>query len=186
MGMEERTFYPVCPNRNVAEAFDCFLGPDSCQLDRFLNDQRVHRVSRARALVRAYRRRAYAGATLGIRTVAQVIPKGVTAMRTIAQVVPMGVTVGRRVAQVIPKAITDLNLILTLGWISAWISATWAFSVLAWASNILLHHAQVWLPRGWREGRAVAAVLARRAARLLRRTEGRYAVPPPQRQLILF
>jgi hypothetical protein len=117
----------------------------------------MHRASRAFTIVRAHSRRAYAGAAQGLRAVALVIP----------------------------KAITDLNLILTLGWISAWISATWAFAVLGWASNILLYHARVWLPRGWRYGSAAAAALGRRAAQLRRRTEGRYAAHP-QRQLILF
>jgi hypothetical protein len=155
--MQERVLYPVCPHRNVSEAFECFLGPDSCHLDRFLDDQRSHRASRTFVLMRAQGRRAYAGAARGLHAVALVIP----------------------------KAVTDLNLILTLGWMTAWISGSLAFSALTWASNILLHHAGVWLPRGWRHGRAAAAALARRATQLLRRPERRYAADP-QRQLILF
>jgi hypothetical protein len=107
--------------------------------------------------MRARGRRAYAGAARGLHAVALVFP----------------------------KAVTDLNLILTLGWLTAWISASLAFSALAWASNILLHHAGVWLPRGWRHGSAAAATLAHRATQLLRRTKRRYAADP-QRQLILF
>ena len=153
--MQERTVYPVCPHRNVSEAFECFLGPDSRHLDRFLEDQRTHRVGKARARARAQGRRAYAGAARGLQTVILVIP----------------------------KAITDLNLILTLGWITVWIPASWAFATLAWASKILLYHARVWLPRGWYRGSAAATALGRRAAQLLRRTEDPYSAHP-QRQLI--
>jgi hypothetical protein len=153
--MEQRAFYPVCPHRNVSEAFECFLGPDSRHLDRFLEDQHRSQAARALELVRARGRRAYAGTALVLRAVALVIP----------------------------KAITDLNLILTLGWISAWISATFAYATLAWASKILLRHARIWLPRGWRRGSAAAAALGRRAAQLRRRIEDRYSANP-QRQLI--
>ena len=153
--MQERALYPVCPHRNVSEAFECFLGPDSRHLDRFLEDQRTSRAGRALDLVRARGRRAYAGTARALRVAGLVIP----------------------------KAITDLNLILTLAWISAWISATWAFATLAWASQIVLRHGRVWLPRGWRRGSAVAAALGRKAARLRRRIEERYSANP-QRQLI--
>jgi hypothetical protein len=153
--MEQRTLYPVCPHRNVPAAFECFLGPDSRHLDRFLEDQRMDRAGRALASLRAQGRRVYAGAVGGLRGVALVIP----------------------------KAVADLNLILTLGWISAWISATWAFAALVWAWKILVYNGRIWLPRGWHHGSAAAAALARRAAQLLRRTEGRYAANP-QRQLI--
>jgi len=153
--MEERALYPVCPHRNVSEAFECFLGPDSRHLDRFLEAQRRNRAGRALDLVRARSRRAYAGTARVLHAVALVIP----------------------------KAIADLNLILTLGWISAWISASWGFATLALASKILLRHARVWLPRGWRRGSAVAAALGRKAARLRRRIEERYSANP-QRQLI--
>jgi hypothetical protein len=152
--MEEQTIYPVCPHRNVAEAFDCFLGPDSRQLDRFLEDQRAYRARTVLRLLRVQGRRAYAGAALGMR----------------------------EVASVIPKAITDLNLILTLGWITAWISATWVFAAFVWAWKILLYNARVWLPRGRYSASAAAAVLGRRVAQL-RRTEDRYAANP-QRLLI--
>src|ERR1700687_1747899 len=144
--MEEQTIYPVCPHRNVTAAFECFLGPDLRHLDRFFEDQRTHRASRALRRVRAQGRRAYAGAARGLRAVALVTP----------------------------KAVADLNLILTLAWISAWISATWAFAVVVWAWKILLYHARIWLPRGWRRGSAAVAALGRRAAQLRRRTEGRY------------
>jgi hypothetical protein len=153
--MEEQTIYPVCPHRNVPAAFECFLGPDSRHLDRFLETQRMHRASRALALVTEQGRRAYGGAARGLRTVALVIP----------------------------KAVADLNLILTLAWISAWISATWAFAILVWAWKILQYHGRVWLPRGWYRGGATAAAIGRRAAQLLR--EGRHS-ENPQRQLILF
>jgi hypothetical protein len=153
--MEPRAFYPVCPHRNVSEAFECFLGPDSRHLDRFLEDQRTSRAAKALELVRARGRRAYAGSARALRAVVLVTP----------------------------KAVTDLNLILTLAWISAWLSATFAFAALAWASKILLRHARIWLPRGWRRGSAAAAALGRRAARLRRRIEDRYSANP-QRQLI--
>ena len=34
--------YPVCPDRNVDAAFECFFGPDSGNLKRFSGDQRRH------------------------------------------------------------------------------------------------------------------------------------------------
>ena len=36
--MDAQTMYPVCPHRNVAAAYQRFLGPDSCGIERFFGD----------------------------------------------------------------------------------------------------------------------------------------------------
>jgi hypothetical protein len=136
----EKRMYPVCPHRNVAAAFECFFGPDSRSLDRFLEVQRMRRTAEvmrrtaeAVARARAQGRRARAGAVRGLKSGALVIS----------------------------KAVADLNLLLNLGWIAAF----YAFSALAWAAKFLLYQARLWLPRGWRRGNDAVAVLGRWAAR---------------------
>ena len=59
--MDEETLYPVCPDRNVVAAFQCFLGPDSRGLDRFLGDERIHWSDDALLIVQARGRWALAG-----------------------------------------------------------------------------------------------------------------------------
>lgn len=39
--MEEQTLYRVCPHRNVAAAYQRFLGPDSGGIERFFGDERI-------------------------------------------------------------------------------------------------------------------------------------------------
>lgn len=59
--MHEEIRYPVCPHRNVAAAFQRFLGPDSGGLERFFPDERLQRVDGTLLIVRE-RRKAIAGA----------------------------------------------------------------------------------------------------------------------------
>src|SRR4051794_10314777 len=110
--MEEQTLYRVCPERNVEAAFACFLGPDSGSLERFLEDHRTHwrdavrvvRTHGGRAL--AHGAHAFAGAVHPMRQGAQSLRKGVA----------------------------DLNLVLTL----LWMSACYALLTLAWASRTVV------------------------------------------------
>jgi hypothetical protein len=59
--MHEEIRYPVCPHRNVAAAFQRFIGPDSGGLERFFPDERMQRVDCTLLIVRQ-RREAIAGA----------------------------------------------------------------------------------------------------------------------------
>ena len=40
--MDVQTMYPVCPHRNVAAAYQCFLGPDSRGIERFFATEGIH------------------------------------------------------------------------------------------------------------------------------------------------
>ena len=59
--MDEETLYRICPDRNVVAAFQCFLGPDSRGIDRFLGDERIHWSDDALLIVQARGRWALAG-----------------------------------------------------------------------------------------------------------------------------
>lgn len=60
--MHEETMYPVCPHRNVAAAFQRFLGPDSSGIERFFPDERARRADGTLLIVRLRGRRAVTGA----------------------------------------------------------------------------------------------------------------------------
>jgi hypothetical protein len=150
----EKTMYPVCPDRNVGAAFECFLGPDSRRLERFLSDQRMHWAGRTLRIAQVRGRRAFAGAARGLRTGGLVIS----------------------------KAVEDLNLVLVFGWIAAScvLSAlAWASRFLLYQAGVAMRLAAprtalitalvkelcgVRLPRGWRRGNDAAAVIGRWAA----------------------
>jgi hypothetical protein len=50
--MDAQTLYPVCPDRNVAAAYQCFFGPDSRGLERFFASEGVHWANDALFIVR--------------------------------------------------------------------------------------------------------------------------------------
>jgi hypothetical protein len=56
--MHEEIRYPVCPHRNVAAAYQRFLGPDSGGFERFFPDERTQRVDGTLLIVRLRGRRA--------------------------------------------------------------------------------------------------------------------------------
>jgi hypothetical protein len=58
--------YRVCPHRNVAAAFQRFLGPDSGGFERFFPDERMQRVDGTLLIVRLRGRRAVSGAVRAI------------------------------------------------------------------------------------------------------------------------
>jgi hypothetical protein len=66
---EKTTMYPVCPDRNVVVAFQCFLGPDSRGLERFFSDQSIRWADDALLIVQVKGRRgvrAFANAVAGV------------------------------------------------------------------------------------------------------------------------
>lgn len=131
--MDEETLYPICPDRNVISAFQCFLGPDSRGLDRFLGDERIHWADDALLIVRAQGRWALAGAAHRVRSAAQAFS----------------------------EAVADFNPVLTWWWIAAssalsaltfsLVSSTKACSrfLLYQAYVALREFREVSLPRPW-------------------------------------
>ena len=74
--MEAETKYPVCPDRNVAAAFQCFIGPDACGLERFFEDQRRHWGEDALYIVRRRGRWALASLVRELQESAQAFSEG--------------------------------------------------------------------------------------------------------------
>jgi hypothetical protein len=89
--MDEEIRYPVCPHRNVAAAYQRFLGPDSGGFERFFHDERTHRVDGTLLIVRLRGSWALAGAVHDLQ----------------------------RAARNLSEAIAELNPALTRSWASA-------------------------------------------------------------------
>jgi hypothetical protein len=102
--------YPVCPERNCDAAFECFFGPDSGSLERFLEDPRLQ----WRDAVRKGARIFSTAAGKGARIFSAAAGKG---------------------ARRFSSAVDELNVLLTF----AWMLATYAFSSLAWQARSLRH-----------------------------------------------
>lgn len=60
--MHEEIRYPVCPHRNVAAAYQRFLGPDSGGIERFFPNERARRSDGTLLIARLRGRRAVSGA----------------------------------------------------------------------------------------------------------------------------
>jgi hypothetical protein len=60
--MHEEIRYPVCPHRNVAAAYQRFLGPDSGGIERFFPNARANRTDGTLLIVRLRGRKAVTGA----------------------------------------------------------------------------------------------------------------------------
>jgi hypothetical protein len=60
--MDEQNLYPVCPHRNVASAYECFFGPDSRGLERFIAADGIQWANDALLIVRVQGRRVLSGA----------------------------------------------------------------------------------------------------------------------------
>ena len=146
--MDDETMYPVCSDRNVVSAFQCFLGPDSRGLDRFLGDERIHWAGDALFIVRAQGRWALAGAAHKLR----------------------------RAAQALSQAVADFNPVLTCWWIAAstafsvlsfgLVSSTEACArFLLYQGYLALRQlCGVWLPRNWTSANEAAALIGRWAS----------------------
>jgi hypothetical protein len=146
--MDDETMYPVCSDRNVVSAFQCFLGPDSRGLDRFLGDERMHWAGDALYIVRAQGRWALAGAAHKLRSAAQALS----------------------------QAVADFNPVLTWWWIAAssafsalsfsLVSSTEACArfLLYQGYVALKEFCRVWLPRRCTSANEAAAVIGRWAS----------------------
>jgi hypothetical protein len=146
--MDDETMYPVCSDRNVVSAFQCFLGPDSRGLDRFLGDERMHWAGDALFIVRAQGRWALAGAAHKLRGAARALS----------------------------QAVADFNPVLTWWWIAASSAfSALSFSVVSSTeacARFLLYQGYValrefcgvWLPRRWTRANEAAAVIGRWAS----------------------
>jgi hypothetical protein len=142
--MDEETLYPVCPARNVVAAFQCFLGPDSRGIDRFLGEERIHWADDALLIVQARGRWALAGVTYRLR----------------------------QSGKLFCDAVADFNRALAWWWtVSAYLVCALCSSgasstavcarYLAYRAGIALRKlARVWLPHG----KDAAAVVGRWAA----------------------
>jgi hypothetical protein len=142
--MSEETLYPVCPDRNVVSAFQCFLGPDSRGPERFFGDQGIHWPGEALLIVRVQGRWALTEAVHELQ----------------------------RGAEAFSRAVTDFNPVLTLAWILATcaVSAlTWSSKFLIYRACVAIKAStkefhSVSLLLGWRRGNDAAALLGRWAA----------------------
>lgn len=68
--MHEEIMYPVCPHRNVAAAYQRFLGPDSGGMERFFPEEHLQRADRV-PIVRLRASSALAAATRGLQIIAR-------------------------------------------------------------------------------------------------------------------
>jgi hypothetical protein len=146
--MDDETMYPVCSERNVASAFQCFLGPDSRGLDRFLGDERIHWAGDALLIVRAQSRWALAGAAHKLQSAAQASS----------------------------QAIADFNAVAARWWIAASsVLSALSFGLVSSSgacARFLLYQiyvtlrefCSVWLPRRWSRTNQAATVIGRWAA----------------------
>jgi hypothetical protein len=148
--------YPVCPDRNVPAAFECFFGPDSGSLERFLDERRVRRNGRALSVLQAQARRTFSGTVRELRRGAGIVSGAVAdlnpvlargwlstlgsvshlawASKSLIRFVEARLHTG---ARTFSNAVADLNMVLNLGWISAF----YALSLIAWASKALAYRA---------------------------------------------
>lgn len=141
--MDEQTLYPVCPDRNVVAAFQCFLGPDSRGLDRFLGDDRIHWSDDALLIVQARGRWALAGVVHRLQ----------------------------RSSRLLSEAVAEFNSAFTWWWIvSTYLVSSLCTSTAtatAVCTRYLAYRAAVamkefsgaWLPRHWNRGKEAAAVV---------------------------
>jgi hypothetical protein len=134
--MEEERMYPVCPDRNVVSAFQCFLGPDSRGPERFFGDQGIHWPGEALLIVRVQGRWALTEAVHELQ----------------------------RGAEAFSRAVTDFNPVISLAWILATCAFSALVHKASAATRSMKELYGVRLPRGWRRGNDAAAVLGRWAA----------------------
>jgi hypothetical protein len=105
--MHEEIRYPVCPHRNVAAAYQRFLGPDSGGIERFFPDARMQRVDGTLLIVRLRGRKAVSGAVHELQRAAH------------------GIGLAGRAAS---RTIGELNAALANAW-SITASACWVFAL---------------------------------------------------------
>jgi hypothetical protein len=137
--VNEETLYPVCPDRNVVSAFQCFLGPDSRGLERFFAEQRMQWADDALLNVREQGRRS---AKVFSRAIADLNP--VLTHSWIATSYAFGVLI--------------LGLFHAIVAMRAWTPR------LVFAAAALKEFYGAWLPHGGRNGKKAASVLGRWAA----------------------
>jgi hypothetical protein len=81
--MHQEIMYPVCPHRNVAAAFQRFLGPDSGGIERFFPDERARRVDGTLLIVRLRGRRAVSGAVHELQRAARAASEAIGAFNSV-------------------------------------------------------------------------------------------------------
>ena len=75
--MHEEIRYPVCPHRNVAAAYQRFLGPDSGGFERFFPGERMQRVDGTLLIVRLRGRKAVSGAFHELQRAARTVSSSI-------------------------------------------------------------------------------------------------------------
>jgi hypothetical protein len=131
--MHEEIRYPVCPHRNVAAAYQRFLGNDSGGFERFFPNQRANRTDGTLLIVRLRGRRAVSGAVHELQRAAHGM---------------------ERAGRAASRAIGGCNAALSNAW-SITASACWVFALssgkdathlIGWTATLLFGSRSARLP----------------------------------------